>query len=214
LTTTLIVRGVFDEAGDTGSGERSSRYLVVAGIVCDNLDPLRRVVARTRRDLHKGLRQVPEFKAWHTPPQVIARILNRLARLEIEIYAAILDKQSLPAPEDPEDWYRQIYTECIRLVLAQHPRVIVTLDRRYTKASLHDKLTRAIVSAQPAGTTLSFVIAGSRNEQALQTADVVAWSIFQKYTRNDEEYYRLIEEKISGETLVARQKRKPARPGG
>ena len=202
MSDMVLMQGVFDEAGDTGHSARSSRYLVVAGIVCSNLEPLRRVVTRTRKSFGKELREIPEIKAWHTPPNLILQMLNRLAQLDIQIYAAILDKQAARVPDDLENWYRATCAECMRLVLAQHPRVILTMDRRYTKASLADELTNAIVNAQPAGTTLTFVNADSRKERALQAADVVAWSVFQKYTHGDETYYRVIEGKRAGETLV------------
>jgi hypothetical protein len=205
LDEALIVHGVFDEAGDTGASPGSSRYLVVAGIVCSNLEPLRRIVAKTRKSLNKELRQIPELKAWHSPPKVVRQILNRLIALDVEIYAAILDKHSAKPTPDPEDWYRQVFAECVRLVIAYHPRLIVTLDRRYTKAGLRDELLRSIVSgAQLAGTTLSFVVADSRNEKALQITDMVAWSVFQKYARGEMGFFALIEEKVKGEVVLLR----------
>lgn len=205
MSEILIVQGVFDEAGDTGVSPGSSRYLVVAGIVCSNLEPLRRVVMRTRKTLGKKLRQIPEFKASHTPSKIVSQMLSRIAQLDVRIYAAILDKQSAEPPADLEDWYRQIYGECIRLVVAHHPRVTITMDRRYTQASLRDKLVQTIVTnAQLPGATLSFVMADSQNEKALQVADVVAWSIFHKYTHGDTSFYDLIEEKIEGEALLLR----------
>ncbi|MBI5303022.1 MAG: DUF3800 domain-containing protein [Chloroflexi bacterium] len=202
MSDLVLMQGVFDEAGDTGHSARSSRYLVVAGIVCSNLEPLRRVVTRTRKSLGKELREIPEIKAWHSPPKLIFQMLNRLAQLDIQIYAAILDKQAARVPDDPEDWYRATCAECVRLVLAQHSRVILTMDRRYTKASLWDKLANTIVNAQPVGSTLTFVNADSRNERALQAADVVAWSIFQKYAHEDDTYYRVIEDKQVGESVI------------
>jgi hypothetical protein len=202
VSAIAIMQGVFDEAGDTGHGERSSRYLVVAGIVCSNLEPLRRIIVRTRKGLGKKLREVPEIKAWHTPPKIILQILNRLAPLDIEIYSVILDKQARAVPDDPEDWYRTTCAECVRLVLAHHPRVILTLDRRYTNPRLQDQLTNAIVKAQPPGTTLTFVNVDSRKEKALQVADIVAWSIFQKYARGDDTYCRLIADKQKERILI------------
>lgn len=200
-----IVQAVFDEAGDTGQSARSSRYLVVAGIVCNSLQSLRRVVARTRKTLGKKLREIPELKAWHTPANVIVKMLNRLALLDIEVYAAILDKHSARPPQDREDWYRQVYCECVRLVVAHHPRMIMTMDRRYTKATLQDELVRSIVtSVERPGTTLLFIMANSQREKALQAADAVAWSIFQQYAHEDREFYSLIEGKIIGEVLLLR----------
>jgi hypothetical protein len=199
------MRAVFDEAGDTGQKPGSTRYLVVAGIACENLEPLRRVAAWTRKTLHKDLRQIPEIKARHTPAKVISKMLNRVAAMDIEIYATSLDKGAAKPPLDSEDWYRTAYSETIRQVLKHHAQVIVTMDQRYTQTPLRDKLVNAIVAtAQRPGTTLSFIMTDSQGERALQVADVIAWSVFQKYERENEEFYRLIEHKISGEVMLLR----------
>jgi hypothetical protein len=201
----LFVQSVFDETGDTGIGPHSSRFLVVAGIVCSNLEPLRRAVARTRRSLGKQLRDIAELKAWHTPPKVTAKFLTRIAALDIEIYTAILDKRAAAPPEDREDWYRRVCAEAVRQATARHDHVIVTLDKRYTKPSLQDRLVQSIVAgAQRPGATLSFVYVDSQQERALQAADAVAWGIYQRYEQEDETFYSLIAEKIVGEVMVRR----------
>ena len=205
MSEAVIARAVFDEAGDTGQKTGSTRFLVVAGIVCENLEPLRRVVAWTRRSLHKDLRQIAEIKARHTPAKVIGKMLNRLAALDIEIYAAILDKRAMKAPVDSEDWYRTVYGEAIRQVLNRHPQVVVMMDQRYTKATLRDKLVNSIVAiVQRPGTALSFMMADSQGEKAIQIADVVAWSILQKYEREDERFYKVIERRMAGEVILLR----------
>ena len=201
----LIVQGAFDESGDTGTGPRASRYLVVAGIVCPSLDLLRRAVLRTRKAFGKDLRQIPELKAWHMPPQITAKFLARLAALDVEFYAAIVDKHAARPADDPEDWYRLVFTEVVRQALARHTHLVITLDKRYTQPRLRDELTQAIVAgAQTPGTTLSFVHADSWHEHALQAADAVAWGIFQKYEREDDAFYGLIEEKMMGEVVLLR----------
>ncbi len=205
MTESLIVQAAFDEAGDTGIGARASRYLVVAGIACANLEPLRKAVMRTRKSLGKDLRTLPELKAWHTPAKITIQLLQRLAGLEIEIYAAILDKHSAKQPEEAEDWYRQVYTEAVRQALTHHPYVTVTMDKRYTKVALQDRLVQAVVAgSQRPDATLSFVQADSQQEQALQAADAIAWSIFRKYEREDDTFYSLIEGKLRGEILLLR----------
>jgi len=205
MTGTLFVQSVFDETGDTGVGPRSSRFLVVAGLVCSNLEPLRKAVTQTRKSLGKRLRDIPEIKAWHTPPEITAQLLKRLAALEIEIDAAVLDKQGARRPEDAEDWYRQVCTEAVRQATARYTRVSVTLDKRYTKAALQDKLIETIVAgAQQRGATLSFVYVDSQRERALQAADAVAWGIYQKYERKEERFYNLITKRITGEILLRR----------
>ncbi len=203
MAESLIVQSAFDEAGDTGTGIRASRYLVVAGVVCANLEPLRKAILRTRKSLGKDIRTLRELKAWHTPPRITLRLLQRLASLEIEVYAVILDKRSAKQPTEVEDWYRQVYTEAVRQGLIRHPYLTVTMDKRYTKAALQDQLVQSIVvGAQRPGSALSFVQADSQQERALQAADAVAWSIFRRYEREDNTFYRVIEGKLRGEILL------------
>jgi len=205
LSDPLIVHSAFDEAGDTGKRPGSSRHLVVAGIVSTDMQSVRRIVLRTRKSMGKKRRQIPELKAWHTPPGLTAKLLNRLSKLEIEIYAAILDKRSAKSEADPEEWYRTLYAESIRQALSYRSRLIVTMDKHYTNAALRDRLVSTIVArAQSPGTTLSFVMTDSRNETMLQAVDAVAWSIFQKYEREEEMFYKLIEGKIRGEIKLLR----------
>ncbi len=200
-----MAQSAFDEAGDTGLANRSSRHLVVAGIVCASLEPLRRAAAQARKSFGKQLRDIPELKGQHSTAKLTAKFLARIAVLDVEIYAAVLDKHSAKLPDDTEDWYRRTYAEAVRQALARHDHIVVTMDNRYTKAALRDKLTLFVAAhAQRAGSSLSFVYADSQREKALQAADAVAWSIYQKYERGDDTFYRLIEEKVVGETLLLR----------
>ncbi len=160
---------------------------------------------RTRKSLGKAQRNIPELKAWHTPPKITARFLAHIADLDVEIYAAVLDKHAASPPHEAEDWYRQVYAAAVQQVLVRHTHVIITMDKRYTKPALGDRLIQAIAArAQRAGTTLAFVYADSQQERALQAADAVAWSMFQKYERGNEAFYRLIEGKIAGEVLLVK----------
>lgn len=177
----------------------------MAGVVCDSLEPLRRVITRTRKGLGKKLSNIPELKARHSEAKITSRFLTYIADLDIEIYASVLDKRSVKTPEDTEEWYRRAYAEAVRLATTQHAQITVTMDNRYTKAALRDKLTQQIATqSQRSDTLLSFVYADSRRERALQVADVVAWSFFQKYERGEESFYDLIQHRIKGESLFVR----------
>jgi len=201
----LIVQAIFDEAGDTGTSQLSSRYMIVAGVVCGSLEPLRRVITRTRKGLGKKLRNIPELKARHSEAKITTHLLTQIVELDIEVCAAILDKRSTKTPDDTEEWYRRCYAEAVRLATIQHRQITVTMDNRYTKAVLRDKLTHYIVAhTQQTNAILSFVYADSLRERALQVADVVAWSFFQKYERGEAKFYELIKHKINGETLLVR----------
>lgn len=209
----IITHAVFDESGDTGIGERSSRFLVVAGVACPSLQPLRRTVLRARKSFGKKRRRWPELKASHLPAEITCTLLKRLSALEVALYVAICDKGVSQRPKDPENWYRAVCSEAIRQAAKDHDRLIVTVDNRYTKATLRDRLVEYIAhGTAQSDTVLSFVHADSRSEAALQLADAVAWSFFQKYERGDDQYCRLVANRIRAEVLL--QKKKPAHPGG
>lgn len=138
---------VLDEAGDTGVVEGSSQHLVVAAVVVPALQPLRRAVLRVRKSLGRRLGRMPELKASRIPPAITTKLLMRLSGLDdIEIYTAVCKKGRLSVPDDPEDWYRRLCAEVVRSALSQHPRMIVTLDQRYTNPTLRDRLVEFVVT--------------------------------------------------------------------
>jgi hypothetical protein len=200
----LIAQAVFDEAGDTGQQKHSSRYLIVAGVVCSDVTALRRVVAQTRKRLNKKRRDLPEVKAARLAPRsssIVTQVLTSLAALDVEVYAAILDKWTSKPPVSGEDWYRHLYTECIKLALAHHAGLWVLMDRRYTKIAMQEELVTSIQSAQRPNTILTLEPRDSQTEPALQVADVVAWSIFHKYERGADDFYQIIQPRIIREIL-------------
>lgn len=81
--------GFGDEAGDVGRAEGSARHLVIAIVLTDDPQPLRRIVAQVRKGLGKKLKQIPELKAYHTPETVVERLLRKLAQQDVEILAVV-----------------------------------------------------------------------------------------------------------------------------
>jgi len=194
--------GYLDEAGDVGRTEGASRHLIVAVVVA-NPEPLRKSVTRTRKSLGKKLKQIPEFKAKHTPKRITAKLLRRVVGAEAEIVAVILDKQQVTQPEDPEDWYRGLCAQVIQQCIARHPTLHLVVDQRYTNPTLRQRLVEAIVEGiTPQHAIISFEHADSTQEKAIQVADAVAWALFQKYEWGDDDLYQIIEGKIVVEKMV------------
>lgn len=194
--------GFLDEAGDVGWSKGSSSYLIVA-VVISNAHQLRRAVARTRKSLDKRLKDLPELKAWHTPKKVVAKLLGYVAALDVEIVAVILDKGAAKRPADPEDWYRQVCAQAVRRCLERYPVFSLAVDKRYTNPRLRDRLVVALINNAPAvSPVLVIEHADSARERAIQAADAVAWSLFQKYERGDEELYEIIRERIVVEEVL------------
>lgn len=194
--------GVLDEAGDVGSAEGSSRYLVVAVVLTGDLQPLRRMVARVRKRLGKRLKEIPELKAKITPGKLVARMLEDVALQAVEIIAVILDKRHTRWSV-PEDRYRQVFARAVRNCLVRYPYLLLIADKRYTQRYLEDRLAEVVMEhLKDLPGRAVWRYEASESEKALQVADAVAWAIFQKYERGNDEFYRILQEKIIGEEVI------------
>jgi len=198
--------GFGDEAGDVGWAARSTRYLVVAVILTDEPERLRRVVARIRRGMGKKLKQIPELKAYHTPRSGVTRLLRKVAKQDVEIIAAVWRKDEKARPGDPEDGYRHLCALAAKRCVGRYPQLSLVLDKRYTNARLRDLLVKTIIGGIGDSAVLVLQQSESRREKALQVADAVAWGIFQRYERGDMTFYDIIQGKIIVEEVVGKQK--------
>jgi len=167
-------------------------------------------VARIRQGLDKKLRQIPELKAYHTPKHVIARLLHKVAEQDIEIVAVVWRKLGLVSPSDPEEGYRQVCRTAVEHCLKRYPQLSLTLDRRYTDPRLRDRLVETITEGIGPQAVLVLQQVESRQEQALQVADAVAWSLFQKYERGDETCYDILYSHVVVEDVIEKTKNWPS----
>ena len=188
--------GFGDEAGDTGGAHGSSNYLVVGIVLTDDPQHLRRIIPRVRKGLNKKLKQVPEFKAYHTPRAVLTRLLRKVDEQDVEIIVVVWRKTETTRLADPEDGYRRLCALAVRRCLERHSRLSLVLDKRYTNPKLRDLLAAAILDDIEPQAALVLQQHESHDEQALQVADAVTWAIFQKYERGDETLYNIFREKV------------------
>jgi hypothetical protein len=192
---------VFDESGDAGKSKRSSRHLVVAAIVCDNLEPLRKAIIRVRQSMPKTLRGKAEIHAFETPAAA-QPVLASLAEMNARIYAAVIDKHSI-AESNPAELLTLAYTACTSAALQHEDGIIATIDRPFNNAEQRQKLLTAMAdAAEELERRLVVVVEDSQHEKALQAADVVAWAFFQKHERNNDEFYQIVQDKVAGVMML------------
>lgn len=198
--------GFLDEAGDVGYSEGSTSILLVTVLLTDDPQKLRRAIAKTRRSPGKKLKEIPELKAFATPRRIIEKLLLYMAQLDVEIVASVVDKRVINRPGDLEDLYRWACVETIQECLKRHPDLSLHIDKRYTDRRLRDKQNEAIAEGIT-GLSATLVIqhVQSESERAIQVADAVAWSLFQKYEHNDDGLFFLIKDKIVMERWLGRK---------
>jgi hypothetical protein len=94
--------------------------------------------------------------------------------------------------------------------LKRYPQLSLTLDKRYTDPRLRDHLVEAITDGIGPQAVLVLQQVESRQEQALQVADAVAWSLLQKYERGNETCYDILRDHIVVEEIVGKTKNWPS----
>ena len=190
--------GFLDESGDVAYTAEAGRTLVVVVVVVQQPEKLRKAVTKTRKALGKGARNLPELKAADSDPRLIKKLLTHAVNIGFDAVGVVIDKSKFPEPEDPEDLYREACAVAVREVLVQSAPLTVTLDRRYTKWLLREKLDRALAAGvEDLGVTLAIYHADSQQEYGLQVADAISWALFQKYERQDEMFWEIIRARVA-----------------
>lgn len=133
-----------DEAGDVGSATGATTTVVVAVVVVAHPERLRKAVTRTRKALRRTLRTLPELKASRVAPRLIQKLLRRAVEIGFQAIAVVVDKRTVPMPDDPDDLYRRACIQAVRAVLTRFGPVTLTVDRRYTRAALRTRLNQAL----------------------------------------------------------------------
>jgi len=90
------------------------------------------------------------------------------------------------------------YAACTSAALQTEDGIIATIDRPFTDARQRQTVLVAMAdAAEELDKRLIVVMDDSQHEKALQAADVVAWALFQRHERNNEEFYQVIQARIS-----------------
>ena len=195
-----------DESGSTAPTE-TSHILVVAALGAEAPIAIRRVVHRFQKKYCSSLPS-GELKARKLEPAKVKQVLGKLAQSPIQIVAVIVDPFILHhPPQDPEDIYRWAVSRAVYHMVERHPGVEIVLDRRYTKELLRFELEKtirkAIIGIQDQVVLIRHDDSSRRKE--LQAVDFLAWAFFQKYEKNDCQYYDLIAPLVVKEEWLSKQ---------
>ena len=82
-----------DESGDLGFREGGTKYFTIAFVVMENPVPFRRCVKRVK--VKYQIPQVVELKGNTTREIIKKELLNRFAKLDIEVYAITVKKKNV-----------------------------------------------------------------------------------------------------------------------
>jgi len=202
--TDLMHYAFLDESGTVGV-PGGTHFLIVAILNAvhprDVELPVRRALKKYGPSLSRG-----EIKASDFEEKAIARLLEAIAREDVSILTTIVDQSVIirPPPE-MEEIYRQAVARTVYHLVERWPRIHICLDRRYTnerqRFALETEIREAIQDLPQKVVLIRQE--DSINHKELQAVDAVAWAIFQKYERDNSQFYDIISSKVVLEEVIS-----------
>lgn len=198
------MRIFLDESGDLGFTQKSSKYFVIGLLIAKNEKEIENCVKRTRKaKLKRKLKEVPELKFNQSSDAVRKYLLKCISTKDVEIHGIVLKKYQV---YDYLKGHRnKIYNYLTGFLMnkiitsSEERQLIVILDKFLSKESREDynryikgKLSEFIKKT----VNIEVEHKDSTSERCLQAVDFITGAISNKYERNNDEYYKIIEAKI------------------
>ncbi len=194
-----------DESGELGFSNKSSKFFTITLLVCGVKEEqeLSRILKKIRlRILKKSLKQSPEIK-WNNSNDLIRfKILERVLKIEFEIFSIILDKSKVY--DYLKNKKHKLYNYLTNLIMNEcslNDSFELIVDRSKNNRSLRDDFNRYIKSNVTKSDKIIIKHEDSNSNGTLQVLDFVSGAIFNKYEFNNNSYYNIIKEKIILEKL-------------
>ena len=198
------MRIFLDESGDLGFTQKSSKYFVIGLLIAKNEKEVENCVKRTRTaKLKKKFKEVPELKFNQSNDAVRKYLLKCVSSKDIEIHGIVLKKHQVY--DYLKDHRNKIYNYLTGFLMdkiitsPEERQLIVILDKFLSKESREDynqyikgKLSEFIKK----NIKIEVEHKDAMSERCLQVVDFIAGAIFNKYERNENRYYAIIEPKI------------------
>ncbi|MEM7534589.1 MAG: DUF3800 domain-containing protein [Chloroflexota bacterium] len=196
-----------DESGNLSNP--SNRYLIGVAVGTKNPEALKKVTNRIYEQNRRTLQRGKPLHAAELNTKIVMRFLKQIAKMEanLDLFIMLLDKQWIWHYKKRTTIYNELFAHLIRqTIAAQEPAAIsplIVLEKRdNVNQYRNDLLSKLEESAALKEEQIQ--ICGKDDKQwgrQLQVADVVAWSIYQKYENQHEQFFELLKHQIRLETV-------------
>ena len=203
-----------DESGDLGFSKASTKYFMVAYVECAEPMKLRTELRRLLKRLHEKKRYSMsrnELKFSRMDDYCRKSVLAKIAECNVSIGAVVMEKARVKAKlrKDP----RVLYNWCVvhNIMLSLLPQITsgnkiqITFDKslpiwRITEFNSYVTNKASYLQFEKGNSLPSNCISldhtASEREFGLQAADAIAGAYFQKHEKQNDEYVRIIEQKV------------------
>lgn len=190
-----------DESGTLP--DKRDTVIILAAVGADAPKTLADVSRRVRKEIQsrKKLEIVPEIKFYRAGDKTRLSYLQELAGSDIDIFALIIDKQGQSIPDNPENYAVLCYLllkECF--LFYQESLEEIVFDKHFHKKADRD-LFNAILS-KLLKRRIIFTHVDSKENTAVNAADMVAGSLLYKYSGKNSAFYDSIKDRIIVETII------------
>lgn len=203
-----------DESGDLGFTGKSTKFFVVSYLECESPQGMRTEIRRILKHLHqkKGYSLARnELKFSRMDDDCRKYVLEKVASCDVTLGVVVMNKAYVKA--DLRDDPTVLYNWCVvhNIMLSLLPSIVagnkihMVFDKslptwriKEFNAYVENKASYLLFEKGTAFSpdSISSEHVASEREPILQAADAVAGAYFQKYEHQNDEYVRIIEEKV------------------
>lgn len=197
-----------DESGDLGfNKEKSSKFFVISIVFIANKKPLEKIVSKIHKMLRKKVKRIGGgvLHCYKEKPVTRNRLLEKVAKSDCTIMTIYLNKEKVYTKLRSETTILYNYVVNIlldrimtRKYLDKKKQITLVASKRETNKFLNQNFRNYLktqIESNHSG-KLMVEIKTPAEEKSLQATDFVCWSIFRKYERKDDSYYKIIKSKI------------------
>ena len=187
-----------DESGDLGNKENSSKYFVIAAIEVKDSKKLDRIINKIRRDSKKYIKTSNEIKGAKLPINLKKKILKRINNLENNVFVIVFNKDNrykLRQNYNNNLLYDELSSELSKIMKITSPTFIFVDKSKNKKEDMivyNRKFKKNLINLKKYPIDIKHV--NSIHYKGLQIVDLIAWSVFQKYEHENDEFIKLLDD--------------------
>ncbi len=196
-----------DESGDLGFGQGGTKYFTIAFVIMKNPLHFKRCVKRVK--VKYDIPRDVELKGYTTRESIKTDLLNRFAKLDIEVHAITVRKKNVEPKlqRDTNIFYNyMVGLSLVERILQEPPNseVIINIDKRIisiTSGAKFDEYLRLKTwyERERQDIDLKIYHIDSQKSHAIQGIDIICNSIFRKYNSNNYRLFNIIRGKVKSD---------------
>lgn len=195
-----MIKEIFIYVDESGTlPDPNGPVIVIAAVATSATNQLLLPKKLSTKPLSKN--KTGELKFYGSGANTKRKFLTILSELDVQIFALVLEKHSQKIPDTPENFATicsLILYDCLNYY---HDSLIsIIFDRHFHNPLDREKFNAIIRKLTKKEINISHV--DSLKEPAVNTADMVAGSLLWKQTGKDDQFYKIIKNRIVEEKII------------